>query len=172
MLLNWLSSSTAEYISLVSGPCGSSMDSALSRTMSISIEDRNGRRGARFSGFSMLAPTTSESRRRKCMSETGNWSQRMNRRLFPNRCLMRLSWRTVRTTDVLPIPPAPIRAIGVRCAAKPTTSSISLSRPKILGGGGGDSPGELKGHEAMNPSRNKTYRPVLSLGGGHYLFVE
>jgi hypothetical protein len=33
------------------------MDSALSRTMSISFEDRNGRRGVRSSGFSTPAPT-------------------------------------------------------------------------------------------------------------------
>ena len=49
--------------------------------------------------------------------------------------------------DVLPIPPAPIRAIGVSCSAKPTISSIRSSRPKkILGGGGGDSPGALDAH--------------------------
>ena len=65
-------------------------------------------------------------------------------RLSPNRCLIRPSWRTVRTTDVLPIPPTPIKAIGVRCCAKSTILSINSSRPKkILGGGGGRSPGAL-----------------------------
>ena len=43
--------------------------------------------------------------------------------------------------EVFPIPPGPMRAIGVRFSARPTISSISLSRPKqTLGGGGGDSP--------------------------------
>ena len=78
------------------------------------------------------------------MCEAGSRSQRMNRRSSPNRCLMRSWWRTVRTVDVLPIPPAPIRAIGVRFSANPTTSSINSSRPKkTLGGGGGDSPDTL-----------------------------
>ena len=45
---------------------------------------------------------------------------------------------------VLPIPPGPMRAIGVRFSARPRTSSISSPRPKhALGGGGGDSPGVL-----------------------------
>ena len=46
--------------------------------------------------------------------------------------------------EVLPIPPVPIRANGVRFSARLTISSISSSRPKkALGGGGGDSPGVL-----------------------------
>ena len=72
----------------------------------------------------------------------GNWSQRMNRRLSPNRCLIRSWWRTVRAMDVFPIPPGPMRAIGVRSSARPMISSIRSSRPKqALGRGGGDSPG-------------------------------
>ena len=48
--------------------------------------------------------------------------------------------------DVLPIPPAPIRATEVRLSAKVTTSSISSSRPKqALGAGGGSSPVGLGG---------------------------
>ena len=65
----------------------------------------------------------------------------MNRRFSPNRSWIRLWCRTVRATDVLPIPPAPTRATGSRFSASPTTSSINLSRPKqSLGGGGGNSP--------------------------------
>ena len=46
--------------------------------------------------------------------------------------------------DVLPTPPAPIRAIGVNCSTKRTIFSVNSSRPKkILGGGGGNSPGTL-----------------------------
>ena len=46
--------------------------------------------------------------------------------------------------EVLPIPPAPIRATGRNRSAKLTVSSISSSRPKkTLGGGGEDSPGTL-----------------------------
>ena len=46
--------------------------------------------------------------------------------------------------DVLPIPPAPIKTIGVRRNMKSTIFSINSSRPKkILGGGGGDSPDKL-----------------------------
>jgi hypothetical protein len=45
--------------------CGSRMDSALSRTMVISLEDRDGRRGVKVSGFLTLAPMTSDSRARK-----------------------------------------------------------------------------------------------------------
>ena len=68
----------------------------------------------------------------------------MNWRLSPNRCLMRSSWRTVRAMDVLPIPPAPMRANGVRFSARLTSFSINSSRPKkSLGGGGGNSPGVL-----------------------------
>jgi hypothetical protein len=53
--------------------------------------------------------------------------------------------------DVLPIPPAPTSAIGVRRFAKSTISSINLSRPRqILGGGGGDSPGTLNANERLD----------------------
>ena len=46
--------------------------------------------------------------------------------------------------DVLPIPPAPMRAMDVRFSARPTIFSISSSRPKhAFGGGGGNSPGML-----------------------------
>ena len=38
------------------------------------------------------------------------------------------------------VPPAPMRAMGVRFTARPTIFSINSSRPKqALGGGGGDS---------------------------------
>ena len=144
MVSSRLSSSTTAYISRASAPCGSRMDSALSRTMTISCEDRNGRSEVRSSGFSAPAPTTLERRLRRWAREAGNWSQRMNRRLSPNRSLMRLSRRTARAMDVFPIPPAPMRAMGVRFSAKPTILSISSSRPKhALGGGGGNSPGGM-----------------------------
>jgi hypothetical protein len=42
--------------------------------------------------------------------------------------------------DVLSIPPAPMRAMGVEFSARPTIFSTSLSRPKQAGGGGGVSP--------------------------------
>ena len=46
--------------------------------------------------------------------------------------------------DVFPIPPAPMRAIGVRFSARPTIFSISSLRPKqALGRGGGGSPSAL-----------------------------
>lgn len=46
--------------------------------------------------------------------------------------------------DVFPIPPAPIRAIGMRLPARLTIFSIKQLRPKqALGGGGGDSQGML-----------------------------
>ena len=45
--------------------------------------------------------------------------------------------------DVLPIPPAPIKAMGVEFSARLTTSSISSSRPKQAGDGGGNSPGGI-----------------------------
>jgi hypothetical protein len=42
--------------------------------------------------------------------------------------------------EVFPIPPAPMRAMGVRFSARATILSISSSRPKhALGGGGGNS---------------------------------
>jgi hypothetical protein len=126
------------------GPSGSRMDSALSRTMSISFEDSDCRKEARFSGFSIPAPMTLESRRRNWLRVARNSSQRMNLRFSPNRCLIRSSWRAARAMDVFPIPPAPIRAIDVRHPARWTILSISSSRPKkIPGGGGGSSPGTL-----------------------------
>ena len=141
ILLKRLSSSTMVYISRASVPCGSRMDSARSRNSIISLEDRNGRRGVKSSGFSTPAPMTSESRVRKWAREAGNRSQRINLRFSPNWSLMRWSWRTVRATDVFPTPPTPIRATGRRFPARPTIFSIKLSRPKkILGGGGGGSP--------------------------------
>ena len=46
--------------------------------------------------------------------------------------------------EVLPIPPAPMRATGVRFSARQTIFSISSLRPKhALGDGGGDSPALL-----------------------------
>ena len=65
MLSIRLSSSIAEYISLDSGPCGSSIDSALSRTINISFDDRNGRRGSRLSGLSMPEPMALDRRRQR-----------------------------------------------------------------------------------------------------------
>ena len=144
MLLNRLKSCTVVYISRPSVPCGSRMDSALSRTKIISLEDRNGCKEAKSLGLSMPAPMASESRLRKLESDAGNRSQRMNRRLLPNRFLMRSSWRTVSAIDVLPTPPAPMRAIGSRFSARLTTFSINSFRPKkALGGRGGGSPRTL-----------------------------
>ena len=46
--------------------------------------------------------------------------------------------------DVLPIPPGPIRAIGVRLSVRWMILPINSSRPKqALGGGGGNSPGGI-----------------------------
>ena len=46
--------------------------------------------------------------------------------------------------DVLPIPPAPMRAVGERFSARPRILSIMSARPKqALGAGGGDSPSAL-----------------------------
>ena len=120
------------------------MDSALSRTMRISFERRIGHREVRSLGFSTPAPMTSESLARKRACETGNPSQRMNRRCSPNRASMRWWWRMVRAIDVFPMPPAPMSAMGSRFSASLTTFSISSSRPKqALGHGGGDSPREM-----------------------------
>ena len=136
-----LSSSTTAYISRASVPCGSRMDSALSRTMNVSSEDRNHRRGVKSLGFSTPAPMALERELRKSARAGWNWSQRINRRFSLNFFLMRSLWRTLRAMDVLPIPPAPIRAIGVRLSARPTILSIKSSRPKQApGGGGGGSP--------------------------------
>ena len=144
MFSNRLSSSTTGYMSCASETCGSRMDSALSRTMNISLEDRNGRSGVKSSGFSMPAPVAFESRLRRLARVGWNCSQRINRRFSLNRFLMRSSWRTLKAMDVFPIPPAPMRAIGVKFSTRPTIFSISSSRPKqALGGGGGDSPSIL-----------------------------
>ena len=68
----------------------------------------------------------------------------MNRRSPPKRCLIRMSLRTVRAMDVLPIPPGPMRANGVRFSARAVSFPINSSRPKkSLGGGGESSPGAL-----------------------------
>ena len=49
--------------------------------------------------------------------------------------------------DVFPIPPGPMRAVGVRFSVRPSIFLISSSRPKqALGGGGGDSPSMLGGN--------------------------
>ena len=144
MFLKRLSSSTTVYRPWASVPRGSRIDSALSRTMNMSLEDRKGRRGAKSSGLSMPAPMAFESRLRRLACAGGNWSQRMNRRFSLNRFPMRSSWRTDRATDVFPIPPTPMRAIGARLSARLTIFSINSSRPKQApGGGGGDSPSIL-----------------------------
>ena len=141
MFLKRESSSTIVNIFWASGPAGSRMDSALSRKRIRSLEDRNGRRGVKSSGFSIPAPMTLDNLLRRWAPEAGNSSQRMNRRLSPNRSLIRPWWRTSSAIDVFPIPPAPTRATGSRFLAKPTTAWISSSRPKqALGGGGGNSP--------------------------------
>ena len=118
------------------------MDSPLSRIRNISLEDKDRRRGVKFSGLSTPAPMVSESLLRKLVRDGGNWSQRIKRRLLPNRPFMLSWWRTVNAMDVFPIPPAPTRAIGLRPLARSMIFSISSSRPKqALGGGGGNSPG-------------------------------
>ena len=120
------------------------MDSALSRTMNISLEDRNGRRGVKSSGFSIPAPMAFDNRLRRSARAAWNWSQRMNRRFSLKRFLIRSWWRTDRVMDVFPIPPAPMRAIEVRLSARLTIFSINSSRPKQApGGGGGSSPSIL-----------------------------
>ena len=141
MLVRRLNSSTTAYIFWASVPNGSRMDSALSRTINISLEDRDDRRDARSSGFSMPAPITFESWRRKLAQEAGNLSQGMKRRLSPNRSFIRSWWIAVRAMEVFPIPPAPMRAMGLRVSARSTIFSINPSRPKqALGRGGGNSP--------------------------------
>ena len=54
----------------------------------MSLEDSNGYKEVRSSGFSTPAPMALENRRRKRASEAGNFSRRMNQRLAPNRRLM------------------------------------------------------------------------------------
>ena len=53
-------------------PSGSRMDSALSRMINISSEERRGRKGVRSSGFSTPAPMTLDSRARKLAGEAAN----------------------------------------------------------------------------------------------------
>src|SRR6266478_1321785 len=89
MLLNCVSSFATPYNSRASVPCGSRIDSALSRTRIIFLDDRKGRKGVMSSGFSTPAPITLESRLRKGAWEAGNSSQRMNQRLSPNHSLTR-----------------------------------------------------------------------------------
>lgn len=63
---------------------------------------------------------------------------------------MRSSWRAVKATDIVPIPPAATRAIGMRSSAKATARAINPSGPKkILGGAGGDSPVVLHANEIL-----------------------
>ena len=61
MLLSRLSSSSTPYISWELVTCGSSTDSVLSRTMNMSLEDRDGRKEVRSSGFLMPVPMVLES---------------------------------------------------------------------------------------------------------------
>ena len=68
--------------------------------------------------------------------------------------------------DVFPIPPGPMRAIGVRFSARPMIFSISSSRPKqFLGGGGGDSPGGIL-------YRSKTVGPIVFKRDGELTWLE
>ena len=141
------------------------MDSALSRTISISLDDRNGRRVVRSSGFFALAPITTESRLRKLAREGGNWSQRMNRRLSPYRSSIRSSWRTASAMDVFPIPPGPTRATGVRSEARQITFSITSPRPKqTLGGAGGNSPAAVLWiHEMADSFYARAYTDLVGV---------
>ena len=150
------------------------MDSALSRTINISFEDRNDRREARSLGFSTLAPITSESWRRKLAWEGGNLSQRMNRRLSPNRSFTRSWWRAARAMDVFPIPPVPMRAIGLRVSARSTIFSINASRPKqALGRGGGNSPrGMLLKCQNVDSYNASEHRPCLGLRNDQRFAVD
>ena len=95
-------------------------------------------------GIYLLCVRSLRSRRRKWAHEAGNWSQRMNRRSSPNRRLIKPWWRTARAMEVLPIPPAPMRVVGIKFSARSNIFSINSSRQKkVLGGRGGDSPGTL-----------------------------
>src|ERR1700753_1522987 len=155
------------------------MDSALSRTTKILLEERKGRKVTRFSGFSTPAPVTSESRARKWVCEAGNLSQRIKRRLPQNLSLIDLWWRTASATDVFPIPPAPIRAMGPRLSESRTMSSTSPSRPKqALGGGGGSSPvGTLYRHQnrwfpmLQQLTWLESMRRLVLIGGGQRVML-
>ena len=61
MLPNRTNSSTSVWISHALGPCELRMDSAWSRTMSITFEDRDFHKEAKFSGFSTPGPVTFQS---------------------------------------------------------------------------------------------------------------
>lgn len=65
ILLKRLNCSTRVYIPLAWVPCGSRIDSALSRNKIISREDRYGRKADKSRGFSTSAPVALESRARK-----------------------------------------------------------------------------------------------------------
>ena len=89
--------------------------------VALDVDDQRG--GVRSSGFSMLTPT----------GQGGT-----NKRLSPNRRLMRLSRWTAKAMDVFPIPPGQMRAKGVRFCAR-STNSINSSRPNkdVHGSGSG-----------------------------------
>ena len=71
--------------------------------------------------------------------------------------------------EVLPIPPGPIRAIGVRRSSRQTISSIdSLRLKNALGGGEGSSPDTLDVDVRYQIARSRNCWPVLGLGGDQY----
>jgi len=70
--------------------------------------------------------------------------------------------------DVLPIPPAPMSATGVRFSARPTIFSINSSRPKkTLGGEGGNSPCPLDENVRLGRHDIWDHRPGLVLDNCH-----
>ena len=75
--------------------------------------------------------------------------------------------------DVLPIPPAPMRATGFRFSARSMTFSINSSRPKqALGDGGGDSPCTLGAR--IRPRftvGGLEFKPGLCLAGSEVLLI-
>ena len=76
----------------------------------------------------------------------------------------------MRPMEVFPIPPAPMRAVGVRFSARPTIPSIMSPRPKqTLGAGGGDSPSMLGTNVSVSPTDNRGRRPGLDLGDSQYV---
>ena len=85
-------------------------------------------------------------------------TQRMNRRLSPNRSLTRLRWGIAKATEVFPMPSTPRRAIEVRLSMRPTIHPISSSRPKqALRGGRGVSPrGGLRKHKVVDTTVSET----------------
>ena len=71
--------------------------------------------------------------------------------------------------EVLPIPPGPIRATGVRLSTKQTIPSINVSRPqKILGAGGGNTPGVLDAMSSVGSLGGRGCVPILGLGSGQH----